>query len=166
MRHLVVLTALAAALVVAGAAQAGGWAVVGFSPLPDGTAVGERWTPEIKVLQHGETPLTGLRPVIRAEHVASGKQASFAARETDEPGLYRADVSFSSSGEWRLVVDAGWWGEGSTVTYGPFEVEPAPPAAAPRSFPTVSVAAVVTLLALATLVLVGVRRARRLTPAS
>jgi hypothetical protein len=165
MRYLVVLGILAAALAAAGAAQAGGWATVGFTPLPDGTTAGERWSPEIEVLQHGRTPLEGLEPVIRIEKLGSRERASFAARETDQAGVYRADVRFPSAGEWRLVVDTGWWGEGATLTYGPFPIEPASPAAAPRSFPTVPVAAVAALAALAAFALLAARRSRRLRPA-
>jgi hypothetical protein len=166
MRYLVTLGTVAAALVVTALAQAGGWATVGFTPLPDGTSAGETWSPEITVRQHGVTPLEGLRPAVRIQKVGSGKTTSFGARATDEAGVYRADVRFSSAGEWRLVVDTGWWGEGATVTYGPFTIESPSPVAAPRSFPTTTVA-VVALLALAAAVgALGVLRTRRLRPAS
>ncbi len=166
MRYLVALCALAVALVVPGVAHAGGWATVGFTPLPDGTAAGETWSTEITVRQHGVTPLEGLTPAVRIQKLGSGKTASFKARETDEPGVYRADVRFASAGEWRLVVDTGWWGEGATVTYGPFTIDSPSPVAAPRSFPTATVAVVALLALVAALGAFAVLRTRKLRPAS
>ena len=165
MRYVVSLCTLAAALALTGVAQAGGWATVGFSPLPDGTVVGEAWSPEITVLQHGQTPLGGLSPIVTIQNDASDEERSYTATETAETGVYRADVVFPSGGDWRVVVDSGFWGEGSTVTYGPVTIDPAP-TAVPRSFPTLPVAAVALLLGLAGLAAFAIRRTRRLTPAS
>ena len=64
MRLLVVLSAVAAALAIAPSASPGGWATVGFEPLPDGTSAGGTWSPTIFVKQHGVTPLAGLTPVV------------------------------------------------------------------------------------------------------
>ena len=164
MRHLVVLAMLAATLAATAAVQAGGFATVGFSPLPDSTPVGGTWTPEITVLQHGRTPITGLTPIVTVERVSSGEEATFTAVETAKPGVYRAEVRFPAGGDWRVVVDSGWWGEGAAVTYGPFTVEPASPGASPRSFPTLPVS-VLALLVVGAGAFVALRRTRRLTPA-
>lgn len=164
MRPVVSLCTLAATLALTGVAQAGGWATVGFSPLPDGTGVGESWSPEITVLQHGQTPLGGLSPVVTIRNDASAEERSYTATETAETGVYRADVVFPSGGEWRVVVSSGFSGEGSTVTYGPVTIEPVPPAAAPRSFPTLPVVAVTLLLGLAGLAALAIRRTKGLTP--
>ena len=164
MRYVVLLCMLAAALALTGVAQAGGWATVGFSPLPDGTAVGGTWSPEITVLQHGQTPLGGLSPVVTIRNDASDEERSFTATETGT-GVYRADVVFPSGGDWRVVVNSGFWGEGSTVTYGPVTIG-SPIAVPPGSFPTVPVAAVALLLGLVGLAALAIRRTRRLTPAS
>lgn len=164
MRHLVVLATLVATLAAVAAAQAGGFATVGFSPLPDRTPAGGTWTPEITVLQHGRTPITGLTPTVTVERVPSGEEAAFTAVETAKPGVYRAEVRFPRGGDWRVVVDSGWWGEGASVTYGPFPVEPASPGASPRSFPTLPVS-VLALLLVGAGAFVALRRARRLTPA-
>ena len=166
MRHLVVLCTLAAALVATGIGHAGGWATVGFKPLPDGTSAGQTWSPVITVRQHGVTPLAGLTPAIRIRHVTSGREESFAAAETDETGVYRADVVFPSGGDWRVVVESGFWGEGGTVTYGPVAIAPPPTVSAPRSFPTVALAALALLAIAAGGAALGVVRTRRLRPAS
>ena len=160
MRHLIVVSALVAALATAGAAAGGGWATVGFAPLPDGTAVGETWTPEITVLQHGQTPLGGLTPVITIS--GDGDTRTFTALETSEIGAYEADVVFPTSGEWRIVIDSGF-GE-STVTYGPVTI--GSPAGAPGPFPLAPVLVVLGAVALAAAAAFGVVRQRRLTPAS
>lgn len=164
MRQLVSLCTLVAALALTGVAQAGGWATVGFSPLPDGTAVGETWSPEITVLQHGQTPLGGLSPVVTIRKDAADEERSYTAAETAETGVYRANVVFPSGGDWRVVVESGFWGEGSTVTYGPVTIG-SPTAVGPGSFPTVPIAAVALLLGLVALAALAIRRTRRLTPA-
>lgn len=163
MRHLVTLSVLVAALAVSPTAGAGGWASVGFAPLPDGTAAGETWTPKITVLQHGKTPLGGLTPVVT---ITGDEQVqTFTATETSEVGVYEASVVFPEDGEWRILVDSGWIGEAS-VTYGPVSVGSGP-AGEPTSFPTLPVGiAIVAGLALLAAATLGVFRQRRLTPAS
>jgi hypothetical protein len=160
MRYVIVLSTLAVALAGAGAAAGGGWATVGFAPLPDGTAAGETWSPEITVLQHGQTPLGGLTPVVTIS--SDSDTRTFTALETSEVGVYEADVVFPTSGEWRIVIDSGF-GE-SIVTYGPMAI--GSPTGAPGSFPLAPVLVVVGALALTAAAAFGVVRQRRLTPAS
>jgi len=57
--------AVLAALAFPGAASAGGFATVGLSSLPDGTAPGKPWHVTLTILQHGRTPLSGLSPEVR-----------------------------------------------------------------------------------------------------
>jgi hypothetical protein len=159
MRYLIVLSAAAAALWAAGSALGGGWATVGFAPLPDGTAAGETWAPRITILQHGVTPLTGLSPVVTIS--GSGGARTFTATETSEPGVYEADVVFPSDGAWTVAVDSGFGDSG--VTYGPVTIGgPAP--ADPASFPVLPVAVLLGGIALAVAAAFGIRQ-RRLTPA-
>jgi hypothetical protein len=164
MRYLIVLSALAVALsLAAGTALGGGWATVGFAPLPDGTPAGGTWQPEITVLQHGVTPLGGLSPTVSIVESESSASRSFTAVETSETGVYEADVTFPTAGDWRIVVDSGF-GE-SRVTYGPVAIGAAP-ADEPSAFPLVLVLAVLGGLALVAAAAFGVVRQRRLTPAS
>lgn len=161
MRVIVVLGALVAALAVAPVASSGGWATVGFEPLPDGVSAGGTWTPTIFVKQHGVTPLAGLRPVVEISD-ASGAAQTFNARETSEAGVYEADVVFSSAGDWTVTVHSGF-GD-SHVTYGPFAVG-APAGGGLPELPVVG--AGLALLALCCVaVLITARRTRRLRPAS
>jgi hypothetical protein len=161
MRVIVVLGALVAALAVAPAASSGGWATVGFEPLPDGMSAGGTWTPTIYVKQHGLTPLSGLQPVVVIAD-ESGAAQTFDARETAEAGVYEADVIFPSAGDWTLTIHSGF-GD-SRVTYGPFAIG-APTGAGLPELPVVGVA--IALLALsAGAVFLAARRTRPLSPAS
>ncbi len=162
MRYLIVLAALVAALATSATANAGGWATVGFAPLPDGTAAGATWTPKITVLQHGQTPLAGLSPVVTV--TADELVETFTATETSEVGVYEASVVFPEGGDWRIEIDSGF-GE-STVTYGPVTIGPGlagEPSSFPGKFAGIAFVAGLALLAAATF---GLVRQRRLTPAS
>ena len=162
MRQLVVLGTLAAALALAPAASSGGWASVGFAPLPDGTSAGSTWSPTITVKQHGITPLQGLQPVVEV-YDESGAATRFPARETSEAGVYTADVVFPSEGSWHVAIVSGF-GD-SHVTYGPVSVGAPSADGVPQELPIVGLGiAVVALLGGAAAL--GDRRSRRLTPAS
>lgn len=164
MRLLVVLSAVAAALAIAPSASPGGWASVGFEPLPDGTSAGGTWSPTIFVKQHGVTPLTGLTPVVEIYDDETGAVARFPAAESSEAGIYKADVVFPAEGNWRVTIDSGF-GE-SQVSYGPVAI--GPPGAGDSGsleLPVIGLG-VVALALLGGALLFGARRLRRLTPAS
>src|SRR4051812_47902970 len=84
----------AATLAVASSAAAGGFATVGLSSLPDGTAPGRPWHLTLTILQHGRTPLSDLRPAVRIRRAGGGRARTFAARPAGRPGVYRVDVVF------------------------------------------------------------------------
>ena len=108
MRRLALLGATVASLAWAGAAQAGCMATVGLSPMPQaGIQAGQAWITNVKVLQHGRTPLAGAKPEIRIRN-ASGRLIRFAARATATRGVYRARVVFPAAGRWRLSVYDGF----------------------------------------------------------
>jgi hypothetical protein len=124
-------------------------------------SAGGTWNPTIFVKQHGVTPLPGLQPVVEISDT-SGAARTFSARETAEAGVYEADVVFPAVGDWTVTIHSGF-GD-SHVTYGPVTVGPA---GAVGDSPGVPFA--VGLLAfglVGTLVLLGARRSRRLSPAS
>ena len=123
MRRLTLLAPLAA-LVLAGGARAGGFATVQLSSLPS-----ERtWAVDLTILQHGRTPLAGLRPTVRIWR--DGESATFRARPTGTVGVYHARAVFPSSGTWQYEIDDGFT---QTHHYAPVEIAPAPGAG---SFPT------------------------------
>jgi hypothetical protein len=162
MRVIVVLGALVAAVAVAPAALAGGWATVGFEPLPDGTSAGGTWNPTIFVKQHGVTPLAGLQPIVEISD-ALGAVETFAASETSEAGVYEASVVFPAQGDWTVTIHSGF-GD-SQITYGPLSVG-APGGGGGLSESPVAGLGVVLLALVGGVALLVARRSRRLTPAS
>jgi hypothetical protein len=111
--RLTLLAAIAAALAAPAAATAGGWATVGLEPPPAGLAPGEPWQAELTILQHGVTPLEGVKPrvIVVREGQSAADERVFAARATKEPGVYRATVVFDSAGTWNYRVDDGFAAE-------------------------------------------------------
>jgi hypothetical protein len=166
MRYLIVLSAIATALAMSAAASAGGWATVGLDPLPTGVGPGDTWNTEMTVLQHGRTPLEGLRPTITITLDGTDDSRQFVATPTGKAGVYRSSVVFPEAGAWRIVADSTF-GE-SMLTYGPVMIGP-DSGTTPSSFPVLPVVAVGAALALIAAVVLGAlgfRRSRRLTPAS
>jgi hypothetical protein len=124
MRRLILGSLLAAALVPAGAAWAGGWATAGVGPPPDGgISPGDTWNAQVTILQHGVTPLVGVKPTLTIRN-DSGKAITFPAKPTDKPGVYVAAVKFPSAGEWRYEVYDGFgtYGGAKTHTFGAITV--------------------------------------------
>jgi hypothetical protein len=166
MRVIAVVGALvcALALTVPTLASAGGWASVGFEPLPDGTDAGGTWKPTVFVKQHGITPLEGLQPVVMIEETGSGEATKFLATAGSEPGEYRADVVFPSAGDWRITILAGF-GD-SKVTYGPVAIGESVTGGGASEPLFVLGFGALALGVLGAFCVVVVRRSRRLTPAS
>jgi hypothetical protein len=106
--RLALLAAIGAALALPASAGAGGWATVGLDAPPDGIAPGEAWEAEMTILQHGRTPLVGVKPRVIVSRQGGGGQRAFPARATGEPGIYQATVVFESAGTWTYVVDDGF----------------------------------------------------------
>jgi YtkA-like len=168
MRYLIVVAAVAAALISSSAASAGGWATVGLDPpFPPGTGPGEPWDTNMTILQHGQTPLTGLSPTITITLEESGRTETFAATETDEPGVYAASVVFPEAGPWRIVADSTF-GD-SKLTYGPVLIEQTPGTGAgggsERDFPILPLLAALGGLVVVAAGTFAVVRQRRLKPA-
>ncbi len=109
------ITVLVVAAVAAPAALAGGWATVGLSSLPpQGLAAGADWPVEVTVLQHGRTPLAGVRPTITVRDVATGEiGGTFAAKPTGKTGVYSAVVRFPRAGTWSYEVYDGFTAYGN-----------------------------------------------------
>jgi len=106
MRSLLITVALAAALVAAPSAFAGGWATVGLDSTPAGVQPGDPWDVNITVLQHGRTPLEDVQPTLTIRNGDSSK--TFDAKPTDKPGVYAASVTFPSAGRWTYEVNDGF----------------------------------------------------------
>ena len=124
MRKLLIAALALTALATAGAAGAGGWATVGVSPHPPDEA-GTTWGVNIRVLQHGRTPLDGVKPTMTIRNTESGETKTFPARPTGESGVYRAEVVFPSGGTWSYEVYDGFteYGGAKTHTFAPVAID-------------------------------------------
>lgn len=121
MRRALALVLLLPALAIPATASAGGYATAGLAPPPAQLGAGDRWDARVTILQHGVTPMTGQRVSV-VTRGPEGKQ-SFPARETGEPGVYRAAV----------VIPAGTW---RYAAVDPFGVEHGFPPVAARDAAT------------------------------
>jgi hypothetical protein len=161
MKRLLIGLAVAAALALPASGLAGGWATVGMSPPPDDMGPGQTWNAEMKILQHGVTPLENVQPVVMISNGPTDK--SFPAKPTGEPGVYVAKVVFPSRGEWSLRIDDGF---SQTHSFAPVSIGGAAGAGSGDGFPTVTVTVVVAaMLALTALLYLLARRMRVRAPA-
>lgn len=111
------LLAVSAALVLAAPAAAGGWATAGLGPPDSGLGAGDTWNAEVTILQHGQTPLVGVSPVVKISK--GGETHDFPAAPTGEAGVYLAKVKFPSAGRWTYQVDDGF---SQTHSFAPVEI--------------------------------------------
>jgi hypothetical protein len=166
-RATILTAAILGALALPGAASAGGFATVGLSSLPDGTAPGEPWHVTLTILQHGRTPMSALQPTVRIRRAGGGGARTFAARPAGRPGRYTADVVFATAGTWRYAIDDGFT---QTHDFAPATIGAAastPPAKASSAGANVGAAFAAAAAAglLAALLAAALERRRRPDPA-
>lgn len=159
MRKLLIMLSLAA-LALPASAIGGGWATVGVSP-PDDIGPGQTWNAELKILQHGVTPLEGVTPIVMISNGSSDK--SFPATPTGEPGVYVAKVVFPSGGKWSYRVDDGF---SQTHSFAPVSIDGAVAGTGGDGFPVMTASAVIALLlGLSAVLFLLARRLRVRAPA-
>jgi YtkA-like protein len=161
MRTLIATTV--AALAVVGTASAGGWATAGVSPPSGGIGPGDTWNAEVTILQHGQTPLVGMKPTVTIRNDA-GKAITYPAKPTSKPGVYLAKVKFPSAGTWRYEVYDGFtqYGNAKKHTFAPITIGGGTSDSSFPLLPSLGGGAL-ALLAAAGLVLF-IRRQRRTAP--
>ena len=168
MRRLILGSLIAAALLPAGVASAGGWATAGVGPPPDGgISAGDTWSAQITILQHGQTPLVGVKPTLTIRNDA-GKTLTFPAKPTKKAGLYVANVKFPSGGKWSYEVHDGFtqYGGAKTHTFGAISVDGPRGSGGGSSFPLLpSLGGVALVLVAAAGLVFLIRRQRRTAPA-
>ena len=86
--------------------RAGGWAVITLDEVPLKGAVGNPIKVGFRVLQHGETGMSDLSPVIRANRTGSIEVIEWIAKESGEPGHYEISLLFTEPGEWQWSINA------------------------------------------------------------
>jgi hypothetical protein len=165
MRRLILCSLLAAAALPASIAGAGGWATAGVGPPPDGMSGGDTWNAQVTILQHGQTPLVGVKPTVTIRN-DSGKALTFPAKPTGKAGVYLAKVKFPSNGNWRYEVYDGFtqYGGAKTHTFGAITVGGG--GGGDSSFPLLpSLGGAALVLVAAAGLLLLIRRQRRTAPA-
>ncbi len=124
MKKLLLVLAVAAAVAVP-VASAGGWATVGLGSLPpSGLEPNQAWPVDITVLQHGQTPLAGVTPIVRIRDDGGKVVESFTAEPTGKTGVYHAVVSFPGEGTYSYEVYDGFvtYAEARTHTFKPVQI--------------------------------------------
>jgi hypothetical protein len=119
------LLVLAVAAVAAPVAGAGGWATVGLDSLPpSGLEPNEAWPVDITVLQHGQTALAGVTPIVRIRDDGGKLVKSFTAKPTGKTGVYHAVVEFPGEGTYSYEVYDGFtqYGGAQTHTFKPVQI--------------------------------------------
>ena len=119
------LFVLAVAVVSVPAASAGGWATVGLSSLPpSGLEPNQGWPVDIIVLQHGQTPLAGVTPIVRVRDDGGKVVDTFTATPTGKTGVYHAVVEFPGEGTYSYEVYDGFetYGGAKTHTFKPVTI--------------------------------------------
>jgi hypothetical protein len=107
-RTIMLMIGMALAL-VAGAASAGGWAVVTLDTLPGEVRAGETLELGFMVRQHGQTPVDvhiweGRMPSLTATHAESGETITAVARKEGVEGHYAVSVTFPREGVWNWQI--------------------------------------------------------------
>lgn len=85
---------------------AGGWAVVTLDELPAEVVANQPVAIGFVVRQHGQTPMAGLSPLVKAVHGETQKKVEVSAKAEGAVGHYVATLSFPEPGEWRWWVEA------------------------------------------------------------
>ena len=84
----------------------GGWATISVEKVPDQIGVGKSLDIVFVVKQHGQTPLSGLKPTLEIKGVAP--VARVAAEPGKEKGQYRAAVVLPQAGDYFITIHSGF----------------------------------------------------------
>ena len=161
MRHRIptaALAAMAATLILAGSALAGGWAnAVMDDPPSDPPSAGEPITIGFTLLQHGITPVNDPAPTVTIRNAATDEEISVTATQEGASGHWVAVITFPTEGTWRYEVThdliVGMNG------FNPVTVGSAAPAAPASTATSAVVVQPLTYLALALLLTLGIAAA-------
>jgi mono/diheme cytochrome c family protein len=86
----------------------GGWALVKVSKIPDAWVAGKPLQLSFKVLQHGVSPMTDLKPTVEARSGAKVVRGMTLAFAEDGEAGYRSRITFPEAGEWKVTIHSGF----------------------------------------------------------
>jgi len=95
-----------ASLALASVAVAGGWAQVTVTDVPTDPPAGGGTPIELRVLQHGVTPVSWPTLTVVATDATSDAVVRTEAEATGPEGSYVATIVFPSAGEWTLTFES------------------------------------------------------------
>ncbi len=139
------VVALALALALAIPVFAGGWAVITLDELPTGVVAGESFTVGFTVLQHGQTPMVDLDPVIFAR--SGNEKVTLFPKAEGKPGHYAVTMTLPSAGEWEWTIQAFTMEQKMPVlsVAAPVAVSASAPEATPQPVESTSVSPVMVI---------------------
>jgi hypothetical protein len=108
MRHRIAALPLAAmaSIAVVSIALAGGWAEVTVTDSPADPPAGQETNIELRVLQHGVTPVSWPNLIVVATDDTSGDVVRTQAEAQGPEGSYVAAIAFPHAGEWTLTFES------------------------------------------------------------
>ena len=107
MRTAALFTVILTTLVFAADASAGCFATAGSTAPPATVGPGDTWTATVTVEQHGVRLIPDAKPTVTIIS-ESGERTTFAAKPTDQVGIYAASVVFPTAGLWDYEVNDGF----------------------------------------------------------
>lgn len=105
-RSIALALALLASLAVASVAASGGWAQVSVQNATVDPPAGQETTIDLRVLQHGKTPVSWPAITVVATDAASGAVVRAKAAAIGPEGSYVAKIVFPSAGQWTLTFQS------------------------------------------------------------
>jgi hypothetical protein len=92
--------------VPAGSVLSGGWAVVTVENPPEHLTVGQPYTIEYSVRQHGIELHNGLKGYVEARN--GGRTVRADASDASAKGKYKATLTIPTDGKWTITVESGF----------------------------------------------------------
>ena len=92
---------------------AGGWSVITVADFPVYAMAGRTITLTFSVRQHGQTLVSGLKPLVQASTPGAPPIVA-RATPTSRTGEYAATLALDRVGDWSIVIDGGFNAEDKT----------------------------------------------------
>ena len=107
-KWVVILVSLSVVLMMLRSAQAGGWAIVSVSSLPEAVIAERPFTIRFAVLQHGVAPVTFSDTTVTAVHVESGEKIAFEPMATKDDH-FEVEMVLPLAGKWEWQINTFGW---------------------------------------------------------
>jgi mono/diheme cytochrome c family protein len=100
--------AAGAVLMAAAPATYGGWAVINIEDVPAQLEAGRPTRLSFMILQHGQTPMRGLKPTVTVTQEGARRGEQVRAEAGSKVGQYVATITPAAPGTVRIAIDANW----------------------------------------------------------